>query len=53
MLETRFSKFPWAILIRDWTGGTYAIGGEHQHWCGEPLTITIKSDRAGGKLLAL
>ena len=53
MLETRFSKFPWVILIRDWTGATYAIGGEHQHWCGEPLTITIKSDRAGGKLLAL
>jgi cyclopropane-fatty-acyl-phospholipid synthase len=53
MLETQFSKFPWAILIHDWTGATYAIGGEREHWCGEPLTITIKSDRAGGRLLAL
>ena len=53
MLETQFSKFPWAILIHDWTGAKYAIGGEQEHWCGEPLTITIKSDRAGARLLSL
>ncbi len=53
MLEARFETLAWPILIHDWTGGRYRIGGEQEHWCGESLRITIKSAHAGRKLLAL
>jgi cyclopropane-fatty-acyl-phospholipid synthase len=53
MLQSRFSTISWPISIQDWTGATYRVGGEQEHWCGQPLTVTIKNARAGRKLLAL
>ncbi len=53
LLESRFRDFPWSIVIRDWSGSTYRLGGERAHWTHEPLTVTIKTERAGRKLLAL
>lgn len=52
-LEIRFAKLRWPILIHDWAGASYRIGGERDHWCGESLRITIKSAHAGRKLLAM
>ncbi|HXV62031.1 MAG TPA: class I SAM-dependent methyltransferase [Vicinamibacteria bacterium] len=51
-METRFSGLRWPVRIRDWTGATYRVGGEREHWCGEPLTVVIKTEFAGRKLFA-
>jgi len=53
MLETRLSDLAWPVVIHDWSGASYRVGGEKEHWCGEPLTVTFKTAHAGTKLLAL
>lgn len=52
-LEARLSELPWPVVVHDWTGASYRIGGDREHWYGEPLTVTIKTERAGRKLAAL
>jgi len=52
-LDAIFADFAWPIVIHDPTGAKYRVGGDCEHWCGEPLTVTIKTEYAGRKLLAL
>jgi cyclopropane-fatty-acyl-phospholipid synthase len=52
-LEQSFATLRWPVVIHDWSGARYRVGGDDEHWCGEPLEITIKTENAGRKLLAL
>jgi cyclopropane fatty-acyl-phospholipid synthase-like methyltransferase len=53
LLEERMEALPWRVVIRDWTGAGYGVGGEQVHWSREPLTVTVKNESAGRALLAL
>ena len=52
-LARRLSRFPWRIVISDWQNHTYAIGGDREHWCGQPLQIRFKNERGIHDVLAL
>ena len=52
LLEGSLSNFPWPIIISDETH-TYHLGGDSQHWCGKPLGLRFRNDRAIGDLLSL
>ncbi len=54
MIESLLQEFPWSIVIKDWTGREYAIGGNAPHWSEiSALQIHIKTAAAGRDLLAL
>jgi cyclopropane-fatty-acyl-phospholipid synthase len=46
-------EFPWRIVISDRQNRTYTIGGNREHWCGQPLQIRFNSDRGIHDVLAL
>ena len=52
-LEGGLSSFPWRIVISDWQDRSYAIGGDREHWCGQPLRIRLNNERGTNDLLAL
>ena len=52
-IQTSLSRFPWKLIVTDWSGETYDAGGNQAHWCGRPLRLHIKSEAAGRDLLAL
>ena len=52
-LEGGLSSFPWRIVISDWQDRSYAIGGDREHWCGQPLRIRFNNERGINDLLAL
>lgn len=47
------SSFPWRIIVKDWTGQSYSVGGDEPHWHARPLEMDIKTERAGADLLAM
>ena len=52
-LEEMLIEFPWQIIVRDWVGKEYSLGGNTKHWRNLPLNIHIKSENAGRDLLSL
>ena len=52
-LACSLSSFPWRIVISDWQDRTYAIGGDRDHWCGQPLQIRFNNERGIHNILAL
>ena len=52
-LESAFRTFPWRIVITDWTGQRYPLGGDQPHWYGQALDVHIRTPRAGGQLLGM
>ncbi len=52
-LEGGLSSFPWRIVISDWQDRSYAIGGDREHWCGQPLRIRFNNERGINDILAL
>jgi len=52
-LSSRFVEFPWQVKISDWEGNTYTTGGDEAHWSNQPLSIHLKTERAGKDLLSL
>ena len=51
--KSGLSSFPWRIVISDWQDHTYAIGGDREHWCGQPLRIRFNNERGINDILAL
>jgi len=51
--EAAFEDFPWRIEVTDWTGQSYSLGGDEQHWADGPLLLTIKTPEAGAHVLDL
>lgn len=52
-VEVGFRDFPWQIVITDWRGETYTVGGREKHFCGKPLFAHIKTEEAGREALRL
>ena len=52
-LARGLSGFPWRIVISDWQNRTYAIGGDREHWCGQPLQIRFNNERGIRDVLGL
>ena len=52
-LADGLSRFPWRVVISDWQDRTYAIGGDREHWCGQPLQIRFNNTRGIKDILAL
>ena len=52
-LARGLSGFPWRIVISDWQDRTYAIGGDREHWCGQPLQIRFNNERGIRDVLGL
>ena len=52
-LARGLSGFPWRIVISDWQDRTYAIGGNREHWCGQPLQIRFNNERGIRDVLGL
>ena len=52
-LARGLSGFPWRIVISDWQDRKYAIGGDREHWCGQPLQIRFNNLRGIHDVLAL
>lgn len=52
-LAAGLSSFPWRIVISDWQDRTFAIGGDREHWCGQPLRIRFNNERGINDILAL
>lgn len=52
-MEDGFRAFPWPIVVTDWRGETYTVGGKQPHSCGKPLRVFIKTPAAGRDLLRL
>ncbi len=52
-LSRGLSDFPWRIVISDWQNRTYAVGGNREHWCGQPLQIRFNNERGIHDVLAL
>lgn len=46
-LEAGLAGFPWPVHVEDWTGQRYRLGGDREHWTGDPLIIRLRSERAG------
>lgn len=51
--EYGFGVFPWQVVITDWRGDTYSVGGRERHFCGKPLYVKIHTEAAGRDLLRL
>ena len=52
-LARGLSGFPWRVVISDWQDRKYAIGGDREHWCGQPLQIRFNNLRGIHDVLAL
>lgn len=52
-LEGMFAKFPWSVTIEDWTGATYHLGNNAQHWSGRGSLNLRLTREAGQDLLGL
>lgn len=52
-LQRMLADFPWEIIVNDWVGKQYSLGGKTKHWRNLPLNIHIKSENAGKDLLSL
>lgn len=52
-LAAGLSSFPWRIVISDWQDRTFTIGGDREHWCGQPLRIRFNNERGINDILAL
>ena len=52
-LARGLSGFPWRVVISDWQDRTYAIGGDREHWCGQPLQIRFNNEPGIHDVLAL
>jgi cyclopropane-fatty-acyl-phospholipid synthase len=52
-LERGLRRFPWSIIVSDWVGRSYSVGGNEPHFSGKPLYVTIKTEAAGRDLLRL
>ena len=52
-LADGLSRFPWRVIISDWQDHTHAIGGDREHWCGQPLQIRFNNTRGIRDVLAL
>ena len=53
LLAGSLSSFPWPVVIGDWRGQSYRLGGNAHHWCGKPLGIRFNNDRSIKDLLSL
>ena len=53
LLAGSLSRFPWPVVISDWRGQSYELGGDQQHWCGKPLGISFNNERPIKDLLSL
>jgi cyclopropane-fatty-acyl-phospholipid synthase len=51
--EETLAEFPFRIVITDWQGQSYAVGGNEPHWSGRPLHVHIKTEAGGRDLLRL
>ncbi len=51
--EYGFGVFPWQVVITDWRGDTYSVGGREPHFSGKPLYVNIRTEAAGRDLLRL
>ncbi len=52
-LAGAFAAFPWPIVVQDWQNASYALGGQQEHWCSQPLEVTVKTAAAARDLLRL
>lgn len=52
-MEHGFRRFPWPIVVSDWRGETYSVGGRRPHFSGKPLVVAINTEAAGRDLLRL
>ena len=52
-LARGLSRFPWCVVISDWQDRKYKIGGDREHWCGQPLQIRFNNRRGIHDVLAL
>jgi cyclopropane-fatty-acyl-phospholipid synthase len=52
-MEAGFRRFPWQIVVSDWRGETYSVGGRQPHFSGKPLFVAIHTEAAGRDLLRL
>ena len=53
VVRSALAELPWAVHVHDWTGASYAAGGDTAHWSGhEALELRI-TPSAGRDLLAL
>ena len=50
--ESALRDFPWRVDFHDWHGATWRAGGSDAHWCGEPLTVRVRTEAAGRALVA-
>jgi cyclopropane fatty-acyl-phospholipid synthase-like methyltransferase len=53
MLRDRLRDMPWTIEFSDWNGARYRVGLGREHWCGDDLRVTIKTEAAGRRLASL
>ena len=51
-LARNLSGFPWPIVISD-RERSYRVGGNGEHWCGQPLGIQFNSQRGINDILSL
>lgn len=51
-LQRSLEDFPYEIIFEDWTGASYSVGLRKQHWTGQPLFISIKTEEAAQVLLS-
>ncbi len=49
LLASSLPTFPWPMVIADWQGHSFHLGGDRPHWCGKPLRIRFNNtiDRHG------
>ena len=52
-VQDGFAEFPWQVVVTDWRGDTYAVGGRESHFSGKPLNVHIRTEAAGRDLLRL
>lgn len=52
-IDAALRELPWEVVITDWDGHTYEVGGHEAHWSGENLSVHIKTEAAGKDLLRL
>lgn len=52
LIKDVFRELPWTMNIRDCSGNAFSVGEGKTHWCGEPLSIHLKTEGAMKKVLA-
>ncbi len=52
-LTRTLCEVPHRIEVRDWSGASYDVGGEAEHWSGDHLQVRINEESAGRLLLKL